>query len=90
MAPDYLPIVYEELSTNPTHRDAVVNAFVFVHQTLHQANTRITKRGGRTMAITPRHYLDFINHFVSKNVFTIFFLLMLLLSKFTERISRIW
>ncbi|XP_014790579.2 cytoplasmic dynein 1 heavy chain 1 [Octopus bimaculoides] len=64
IAPDYTPIVYEELGTNPTHRDAVVNAFVFVHQTLHQANSRITKRGGRTMAITPRHYLDFINHFV--------------------------
>lgn len=64
IAPDYTPIVYQELGTNLTHRDAVVNAFVFVHQTLHQANSRITKRGGRTMAITPRHYLDFINHFV--------------------------
>eukprot|EP00069_Balaena_mysticetus_P006005 bmy_18308T0 len=28
-----------------------------------QANARLAKRGGRTMAITPRHYLDFINHY---------------------------
>ncbi|KAB0405288.1 hypothetical protein E2I00_000718, partial [Balaenoptera physalus] len=27
------------------------------------ANARLAKRGGRTMAITPRHYLDFINHY---------------------------
>ena len=30
---------------------------------LPQANSRLSKRGGRTMAITPRHYLDFINHY---------------------------
>ena len=46
------------------HRCAVVNAMVFVHQTLHKANARSLKRGGRIMAITPRHFLDFINHFV--------------------------
>lgn len=28
-----------------------------------KANARLAKRGGRTMAITPRHYLDFINHY---------------------------
>ncbi len=65
VAPDYLPVAYEGLPTPPTHRDAVINAYVYVHQTLHQANTRVAKRGGRTMAITPRHYLDFINHYVS-------------------------
>ena len=37
---------------------------VYVHQTLHTANQRSLKRGGRVMAITPRHFLDFINHFV--------------------------
>jgi hypothetical protein len=37
---------------------------VYVHQTLHAANQRSLKRGGRVMAITPRHFLDFINHFV--------------------------
>ncbi|XP_077870638.1 cytoplasmic dynein 1 heavy chain 1-like [Saccoglossus kowalevskii] len=62
--PDYLPVAYDGLSTPITHREAVVNAFVYVHQTLHQANNRIAKRGGRVTAITPRHYLDFINHYV--------------------------
>ena len=27
--------------------------------------TEKAKRGGRTMAITPRHYLDFINHYAN-------------------------
>jgi dynein heavy chain 1 len=64
VSPDYLSVVYEELSTPPTYREVIVNAFVFVHKTLHQANERLAKRGGGTMAITPRHYLDFINHYV--------------------------
>eukprot|EP00112_Aurelia_sp_Birch-Aquarium-sp1_P013630 Seg2899.2 transcript_id=Seg2899.2/GoldUCD/mRNA.D3Y31 product="Cytoplasmic dynein 1 heavy chain 1" protein_id=Seg2899.2/GoldUCD/D3Y31 len=62
--PDFIPKVYENLPMPPTYRDAIVNAMVFVHQTLHQANARVSKRGGRTMAVTPRHYLDFINHYV--------------------------
>ncbi|KAJ8394229.1 hypothetical protein AAFF_G00048120 [Aldrovandia affinis] len=61
--PDYMPTVYDKLPQTPTHREAIVNGCVFVHQTLHQANNRLAKRGGRTMAITPRHYLDFINHY---------------------------
>uniref|UniRef100_A0A3P8YHI3 Cytoplasmic dynein 1 heavy chain 1 n=1 Tax=Esox lucius TaxID=8010 RepID=A0A3P8YHI3_ESOLU len=61
--PDYMPVVYDKLPQPPSHREAIVNGCVFVHQTLHQANSRLSKRGGRTMAITPRHYLDFINHY---------------------------
>ncbi|TRY83561.1 hypothetical protein DNTS_016270 [Danionella cerebrum] len=63
--PDYMPSVYEKLPQIPSHREAIVNGCVFVHQTLHQANNRLAKRGGRTMAITPRHYLDFINHYAN-------------------------
>nr|XP_024214265.1 dynein heavy chain, cytoplasmic isoform X3 [Halyomorpha halys] len=63
-APDFFPIAYANLPSPPNHRQAVINGCVFVHQTLHKANQRLTKRGARTMAITPRHYLDFINHFV--------------------------
>lgn len=62
--PDFFPSVCSSIPPQPTHRDAVINACVYVHQTLHKANTRLAKRGARTMAITPRHYLDFINHFV--------------------------
>lgn len=62
--PDFFPSVCSLIPSQPTHRDAVINACVYVHQTLHKANARLAKRGSRTMAITPRHYLDFINHFV--------------------------
>uniref|UniRef100_A0A5K3FEA9 Dynein heavy chain, cytoplasmic n=2 Tax=Mesocestoides corti TaxID=53468 RepID=A0A5K3FEA9_MESCO len=64
--PEVIPYVAEGLLPDiPTYRDMVVNAFVFVHQSLQRANERLQKRGGRTMAITPRHYLDFISHYVS-------------------------
>ncbi|XP_034944602.1 dynein heavy chain, cytoplasmic isoform X1 [Chelonus insularis] len=63
-APDFFPSACSLIPNPPMHRDAVINACVYVHQTLHKANTRLVKRGSRTMAITPRHYLDFINHFV--------------------------
>ncbi|XP_026482181.1 dynein heavy chain, cytoplasmic isoform X8 [Ctenocephalides felis] len=63
-APDFFPASCALLPACVSHRDAVVNAFVYVHQTLHKANARLAKRGGRTAAITPRHYLDFIHHFV--------------------------
>lgn len=46
------------------YRQAIVNAFVYVHQTLHKASVRLAKRGGRQTTITPRHYLDFISHYV--------------------------
>jgi len=65
IAPSHLPRVYLDLPVNPTHREVLNNAFVFVHLTLHQANAKLAKRGGHTMTITPRHYLDFINHYVS-------------------------
>lgn len=67
--PDYFPVAFKGLPQPPTYRDAVTNAIVHVHQTLHKANVRLVKRGSRTMAITPRHYLDFINHYVSVEVF---------------------
>lgn len=53
--PDFFPSACSMVSSTPTHRDAVVNAFVYVHQTLHKANVRLVKRGSRTMAITPRY-----------------------------------
>ncbi|XP_061172861.1 cytoplasmic dynein 1 heavy chain 1-like isoform X1 [Saccostrea echinata] len=62
MAPENIPAMHE-LPVSPSHREVVINAFVFVHQSLHQANARVLKRGGRITAVTPRHYLDFINHF---------------------------
>ncbi|CAH8501365.1 unnamed protein product [Schistosoma guineensis] len=64
--PDIIPSVVEGLLPEcPSFREMVSNAFVFVHQTLHEANLRLQKRGARTMWITPRHFLDFIAHFVN-------------------------
>ncbi|XP_037905377.1 dynein heavy chain, cytoplasmic isoform X4 [Hermetia illucens] len=62
--PDFFPAACPNIPAQPSHRDAVINGCVYVHQTLHNANAKLAKRGGRTMAITPRHYLDFIHHFV--------------------------
>ena len=62
-APDYFPITCPGPSMPPTHREAVVNAMVFVHQSLYKVNMKIVKRGGHVMSITPRHFLDFIQHF---------------------------
>ena len=48
-----------------SHRDAVVATFVHIHETLHEANARLAKKSAmHTTHITPRHYLDLINHFV--------------------------
>jgi dynein heavy chain 1 len=44
IAPNYIPRLYEKLPAQPTHRDAIVNACVFIHETLHQANQRLSKR----------------------------------------------
>ena len=60
-----MPVVYKDLPMPPTHRDVIVNAMVFVHQSMHKANEREVARGGQTVAVTPRSYLDFINHYVS-------------------------
>ncbi|XP_037874257.1 dynein heavy chain, cytoplasmic isoform X1 [Bombyx mori] len=62
--PAEFPAACGEVGAAPAHREAVVNACVYVHQTLHQANARLAKRANRTMAITPRHYLDFIQQMV--------------------------
>ena len=55
LAPDYFPITCDALPTPPSHRGAIINAFVYVHQTLHKANAKLAKRGSTVMAITPRY-----------------------------------
>ncbi|CAG8490206.1 1623_t:CDS:10, partial [Scutellospora calospora] len=62
--PSKFPVVYRLLPSPPAHRFAIVNAFVFVHQSLYDINTKLSKRQGRYNYVTPRHYLDFINHYV--------------------------
>ncbi|KAE9389558.1 P-loop containing nucleoside triphosphate hydrolase protein [Gymnopus androsaceus JB14] len=62
--PALFPVAYRDLSIPPVHRTAVVNALVYVHSSLHQINQRLSRRQGRYNYVTPRHYLDFINHYV--------------------------
>ncbi|KXS20765.1 hypothetical protein M427DRAFT_130976 [Gonapodya prolifera JEL478] len=61
--PDGFPVIYKDLSLPTTQRLAVVNAFVGVHQSLYDINSKMSKRTGRTNHVTPRHYLDFIKHY---------------------------
>jgi len=62
--PENFPVCYEQLPMPPTHRDAIVNAMVYVHRSLVDVNQRLAKRQGRLNHVTPRHFLDFINHYV--------------------------
>nr|CAG8506850.1 6173_t:CDS:10 [Entrophospora candida] len=62
--PSNFPVVYRALSSSPIHRHALVNAFVYVHQSLYEINAKLSKRQGKYNYVTPRHYLDFINQYV--------------------------
>lgn len=64
MSPDTFPLVYKEISLPPTYRDVVLNAFVHVHHSLYEFSSKLGKRQGNLVYITPRAYLDFIGHFV--------------------------
>ena len=64
-APSSLERAYDQLAVEPTYRDSVLNAFVYVHQSLHLMNKRVQKKNGKTVPITPRHYQDFVAHFCS-------------------------
>lgn len=63
-APAKFPIAYKGLALPPTHRDAIANAMVAVHQSIYTINERVRIKHGRRIHVTPRHYLDFIAHFV--------------------------
>lgn len=64
VTPERFPYTFNNLPEHPTHRDAINNAFVYVHQTLHKIYERMRKRNQQVTYITPRHYLDFINQYV--------------------------
>lgn len=64
VAPDSIPVAYRDLSLPASHRDAVVNAMVYVHRSLHHFNQRLLKQQGRKTFLTPRHFLDFVDQCV--------------------------
>ncbi|TPX36351.1 hypothetical protein SmJEL517_g01576 [Synchytrium microbalum] len=63
-APMDFPLAYEDLPMPPDYHGAIVNAFVFVHQSLYEVNAKLSRRQGRYNYTTPRHYLDFIGHYI--------------------------
>ena len=64
VAPDSIPLAYRDLALPASHRDAVVNAMVFVHHSLHRFNQRLLKQQGRKTFLTPRHFLDFVAQYI--------------------------
>jgi dynein heavy chain 1, cytosolic len=67
VVPKSLTRLVTSLPVDPTYRDVINNAFVFVHQSLHRYNDMLRKKGStsKTIVITPSHFLDAIQHFVS-------------------------
>ncbi|GAM88599.1 hypothetical protein ANO11243_066330 [Dothideomycetidae sp. 11243] len=59
-SPDGIPVAYRQLQLPASHRDAVVNAMVHVHHSLHRYNTRLLKQQNKITFLTPRHFLDFV------------------------------
>jgi len=63
-APSQIPVVYRDLPLPPSHREAIVNAMVYVHESVREVNIELRQRRGLVTYLTPRHYLDFVNHYV--------------------------
>ncbi|KAF2733638.1 dynein heavy chain [Polyplosphaeria fusca] len=63
-APDSIPVAYRGLALPPSHREAVVNAMVYIHHSLHNTNRKLQKQQNRTTYLTPRHFLDFVAQYV--------------------------
>jgi dynein cytoplasmic 1 heavy chain len=62
-APNSLEVAYRDLPLPPNHRDAVVNAMVHIHYSLHRFNERLHKQQDKVTYLTPRHFLDFVDQF---------------------------
>jgi dynein heavy chain 1 len=64
LAPNDLPVAVPSLPMPPTHRQAVMNAFVHVHEAVRSEARRVAHTRQRRLVVTPRHYLDFIEQYV--------------------------
>ncbi|KAL8861740.1 MAG: hypothetical protein Q9178_001941 [Gyalolechia marmorata] len=64
VAPDSIPIAFDELPLPASHRDTVVNSMVYVHQSIRRFNQRLERQQGRVTYLTPRHFLDFVAQYV--------------------------
>uniref|UniRef100_A0A7E4ZT92 Dynein heavy chain, cytoplasmic n=1 Tax=Panagrellus redivivus TaxID=6233 RepID=A0A7E4ZT92_PANRE len=61
--PAAMPRVCDLLPQSINYRNAIVNAFVQFHNCVRKVNEQESRKGHRVMALTPRHYLDFIQQF---------------------------
>lgn len=64
IAPDTIPVAHRGLNLPPSHREAVVNAMVYIHFSLHYFNKRLQKQQNKVTYLTPRHFLDFVAQYV--------------------------
>jgi dynein heavy chain 1 len=62
-APDPFPKAYSGLSLPPSHREALINSFVFVHSSLDEVTAQVKKNQNLSIFVTPRHFLDFISQY---------------------------
>ncbi|QDS73112.1 Dynein heavy chain, cytoplasmic [Venturia effusa] len=62
-APNTLEVAYGDLPMPPNHRDAIINAMVHIHHSLHQFNSRLAQQQDKVTYLTPRHFLDFVDQF---------------------------
>ena len=63
-APDTIPVAYRGLELPPSHREAVVNAMVYIHYSLQRYNEKLYKQQKKVTYLTPRHFLDFVGQYV--------------------------
>ena len=68
--PDYVPSgafepVCNLLPQQLAYHHAVINTFVHVHNVVRKINENEARKGRRVMALTPRHFLDFIRHYMN-------------------------
>lgn len=52
------------LPSQITYHHAVINTFVNAHNIVRKVNENEARKGHRVMALTPRHFLDFIRHYL--------------------------
>ncbi|KAI6221986.1 Dynein heavy chain, cytoplasmic [Aphelenchoides besseyi] len=61
--PASMPRCCDLLDNQIEYQHAVINSFVHIHNTVRTVNEIESKKGHQVMALTPRHFLDFINHY---------------------------
>lgn len=55
--------VCDLLPRETKYRHAVINTFVQIHNSVRRVIETEIRKGHRTIALTPRHFLDFIKHY---------------------------